>query len=77
MIRVKRKRQKQRKFPFPLMLQAAMYFLQNEGRLQLTIFIRKYEMIEGFVCCQKFSCQPRKILEHVLGLGLYNKILWA
>ena len=32
-------------------------------------------MIVGFVCCQKFPCQPRKILEH--GLGLSNKRLWA
>ena len=32
-------------------------------------------MIVGFVCCQKFPCQPRKILEY--GLGLSNKRLWA
>ena len=32
-----------------LMPQVAMYFLQNRGKMRLTIFLRKYEMIEGFV----------------------------
>ena len=32
-----------------LMPQVAMYFLQNRRKMRLTIFLRKYEMIEGFV----------------------------
>ena len=32
-----------------LMLQVAMYFLQNRRKMRLTIFLRKQEMIEGFV----------------------------
>ena len=32
-----------------LMPQVAMYFLQNRRKMWLTIFLRKYEMIEGFV----------------------------
>ena len=45
-----------------LMPQVAMYFLQNRRKMRLTIFLRKYEMIKGFIFSQKFPRQRRKIL---------------
>ena len=36
-------------------------FSAKQGKV-LTIFLKKYEIIGGFVCCQNFPRQPRKIL---------------
>ena len=73
MIRVKRERQNKGIF-FPIDVTSRYVFFAKTWEGVTDYFIRKYEKIEGFVWCQKFPHQPRKILEH--GLGLYNKISW-
>ena len=66
---------KTKEFFFPIDAASYYVFSAKKGMVRLTSFLRKYEMIEDFVCCQKFPIKENSrawawaLEQNIMGLS--------